>query len=90
MADPAARLSTGCVGIAAVAAHASRADLDHALVEAGEKFGVEDDIPVPPFWGGFRISPDFVEFWQGRPNRMHNRVRTRLVDGKWHTQRLQP
>ncbi|MGN5238718.1 pyridoxamine 5'-phosphate oxidase [Rhodococcus sp. SJ-3] len=68
---------------------ASRADLDHALVEAGERFGV-DDIPVPPFWGGFRISPEFVEFWQGRPNRMHNRVRSRLVDGRWHTQRLQP
>lgn len=69
---------------------ASRKDLDHALVEAGERFGIDDDIPVPPFWGGFRISPDFVEFWQGRPNRMHNRVRTRLVDGRWHTQRLQP
>ncbi|MCK0089476.1 pyridoxamine 5'-phosphate oxidase [Rhodococcus sp. HNM0563] len=69
---------------------ASRADLDHALVEAGERFGVDDDIPRPPFWGGFRISPEFVEFWQGRPNRMHNRVRSRLVDGRWYTQRLQP
>lgn len=69
---------------------ASRAELEHALVEAGDRFGVDADIPVPPFWGGFRIVPDSVEFWQGRPNRLHNRVRSRLVDGAWRAERLQP
>lgn len=68
----------------------SRADLDRALVEAGERFGVDDDIPVPPFWGGFVIRPEIVEFWQGRPNRMHNRVRAELIDGQWRASRLQP
>ncbi len=69
---------------------AERADLEHALVEAAERYEVDDDIPVPPFWGGFRIVPESVEFWQGRPNRLHNRIRTRLVDGRWITERLQP
>ena len=69
---------------------AERADLEHALVEAAERYEVDDDIPVPPFWGGFRIVPESVEFWQGRPNRLHNRIRTRSVDGRWITERLQP
>ena len=70
---------------------ASRADLEHALVEAGREYGRgSDDIPVPPFWGGFRIHPDVVEFWQGRPDRLHDRIRMRLVDGAWSAQRLQP
>jgi len=68
----------------------SRAELEHALVNAADRFGVDGDIPVPPFWGGFRIAPESVEFWQGRPNRLHNRIRTRLVDGAWRTERLQP
>lgn len=70
---------------------AERADLERALVEAAERFGVDDEIPVPPFWGGFRIRPETVEFWQGRPNRLHNRVRARWAeDGRWITERLQP
>lgn len=68
----------------------SRAALEQAMVAAGERYGVDEDIPVPPFWGGLRISPESVEFWQGRPNRLHNRVLTRLVDGEWSTVRLQP
>ncbi|MFM1724156.1 MULTISPECIES: pyridoxamine 5'-phosphate oxidase [Rhodococcus] len=69
---------------------ATRADLEDRLVDAGRRFGVDGDIPVPTHWGGFRIRPEWVEFWQGRPNRMHNRVRTRLVDGVWIVERLQP
>ncbi|MGO4201801.1 pyridoxamine 5'-phosphate oxidase [Rhodococcus sp. TAF43] len=68
----------------------SRAELEAALIEAGERFAVDGDIPVPGHWGGFRIRPESVEFWQGRPNRMHNRIRTRLVDGVWIVERLQP
>lgn len=69
---------------------ATRSDLEDRLVDAGRRFGVDGDIPVPTHWGGFRIRPEWVEFWQGRPNRMHNRVRTRLVDGVWIVERLQP
>jgi len=71
---------------------ASRTDLEHALVEAGREYGLgsDEDIPVPSFWGGFRISPDTVEFWQGRPDRLHDRIRMRLVDGAWSVRRLQP
>ncbi|AUM16335.1 Pyridoxine 5'-phosphate oxidase [Rhodococcus ruber] len=68
----------------------SRAALEHALVEVAERYGMDAEIPVPPHWGGLRIRPESVEFWQGRPNRLHNRVRTRLVDGRWLTERLQP
>ncbi|AVP67506.1 pyridoxamine 5'-phosphate oxidase [Prescottella equi] len=68
----------------------TRADLESRLVDAGRRFGVDGDIPVPAHWGGFRIRPESVEFWQGRPNRMHNRIRTRLVDGAWTVERLQP
>ncbi|MFZ2527576.1 MAG: pyridoxamine 5'-phosphate oxidase [Rhodococcus sp. (in: high G+C Gram-positive bacteria)] len=68
----------------------SRAALERSMIEVGERYGIDQDIPVPPFWGGLRISPESVEFWQGRANRLHNRVLTRLVDGQWCTARLQP
>lgn len=68
----------------------SRAELEQALVDVAEHFSVDTEVPVPPHWGGFLIHPDSVEFWQGRVNRLHNRVRTRLVDGAWIVERLQP
>lgn len=49
------------------------------------------DLPLPPVWGGFRVAPDVVEFWQGRPNRLHDRLRyTRQPDGAWRVERLAP
>ncbi|AII06071.1 MULTISPECIES: pyridoxamine 5'-phosphate oxidase [Rhodococcus] len=68
----------------------SRAELDAALLHAAERFPVDVDIPVRPDWGGILIRPAVVEFWQGRANRMHNRIRTSLVDGSWTVERLQP
>ncbi|HEY5855316.1 MAG TPA: pyridoxamine 5'-phosphate oxidase [Aldersonia sp.] len=69
---------------------ASRADLDHQLDEAVARFG-DAGIPVPPHWGGFLLAPYSVEFWQGRANRMHNRIRlTTGGDGAWTAVRLQP
>ncbi|NLE78128.1 MAG: pyridoxamine 5'-phosphate oxidase [Rhodococcus sp.] len=68
----------------------SRAELDAALVREAEKYAPDQDIPVPPNWGGIVIAPDVVEFWQGRANRMHNRIRTSLVDGVRIVERLQP
>ena len=48
-------------------------------------------IPLPPYWGGFRLSPDWFEFWQGRPNRLHDRLRyTHCPDGSWKIERLSP
>ena len=48
-------------------------------------------IPRPPFWGGFRVVPDAIEFWQGRPNRLHDRLRyCRQADGAWVAERLSP
>lgn len=73
---------------------ASRAELDAALAEVTDRFG-DGDIPAPPGWGGYRIVPDAVEFWQGRPGRMHDRIRYRAVElgdatGAWVRERLAP
>lgn len=54
-----------------------------------EKFG-DQDIPRPPFWGGYRLLPERAEFWQGRSNRLHDRLCYRLVDGAWLIERLAP
>jgi pyridoxamine 5'-phosphate oxidase len=48
-------------------------------------------IPVPPHWGGYRVVPEAIEFWQGRPSRLHDRLRySRESDGKWRIERLSP
>ena len=48
-------------------------------------------IPKPPHWGGYRVKPSSIEFWQGRPNRMHDRLLyTKLEDGGWKIERLSP
>jgi pyridoxamine 5'-phosphate oxidase len=57
--------------------------------EAREKFEGKE-IPLPPFWGGFRLIPNKIEFWQGRENRLHDRIRYRLENKKWIIERLSP
>ena len=47
-------------------------------------------IPRPPFWGGFRVRPERIEFWQGRLHRLHDRLRYRATDGGWTIERLAP
>lgn len=47
-------------------------------------------IPRPPFWGGFRLIPDEIEFWQGQPHRLHDRWSYRKTGGRWHVVRLAP
>lgn len=47
-------------------------------------------VPMPKHWGGYLVKPDEIEFWQGRPNRLHHRVRCRLVDKKWNMSYLAP
>jgi pyridoxamine 5'-phosphate oxidase len=51
---------------------------------------VEQVVPRPPHWGGLRVVPDVVEFWQGRPSRLHDRLRFRREAGDWVLERLAP
>jgi pyridoxamine 5'-phosphate oxidase len=68
---------------------ASRASLEGEVRAVEARFaGV--DVPAPPDWGGYRLRPDVVEFWQGRHDRLHDRLRHRMVDGEWVVERLAP
>jgi pyridoxamine 5'-phosphate oxidase len=67
----------------------SRADLDRLYEETDARLG-GDDIPLPPFWGGYRIVPIAIEFWQGRENRLHDRVRYERSRDGWARERLAP
>jgi pyridoxamine 5'-phosphate oxidase len=68
---------------------ASRTALERAEADVASRFeGAEVD--VPPHWGGFLIAPDAVEFWQGRPDRLHDRLRFRSENGQWRLERLAP
>lgn len=69
----------------------SRKLLEAKLEEMKQKFS-HGEIPLPDFWGGFRIIPETVEFWQGRPNRLHDRFEYRRQAGQtsWQIERLSP
>ena len=71
---------------------ADRAALDAALASTERRFADTADVPVPPHWGGWRIVPERVEFWQGRTNRMHDRLRFEhdRLDRTWRLRRLAP
>ncbi len=72
------------------AAVADREALEKQFADALAKFGA-DEIPLPPFWGGYLLRPQTIEFWQGRRSRLHDRLRyTRQPDEAWKIERLSP
>ena len=65
-----------------------RKELEQAFAEAEAAYG--DDPPRPPYWGGFLLVPETIEFWEGRENRMHDRVRYTRSDDGWKLEVLAP
>ncbi len=66
-----------------------RSVLERSLAETEARFRGQS-VPCPPYWGGYRVVPDSVEFWQGRPSRLHDRIRYRREAGFWIRDRLSP
>jgi pyridoxamine 5'-phosphate oxidase len=68
---------------------ASRADLDDQFEVVSLRFAGRE-VPRPPWWGGYRLEPAEIEFWQSRPHRLHDRLRYVRADGVWRLERLSP
>ena len=66
----------------------SRAWLEDRVAEVAERSA--DDVPLPPFWGGYRVVPETIELWEHRDDRLHDRVRYTRADGDWRLERLAP
>lgn len=67
----------------------SRLRLEERVAELTVKYS-DGNVPLPPFWGGFRVVPDRFEFWQGRRSRLHDRIVYECVDDAWQIVRLSP
>ena len=68
---------------------ASRAELEKQVANTTKKFG-DGDVPLPEHWGGYRVRPDEIEFWQGRESRLHDRIQYRKSGDVWTIARLSP
>jgi pyridoxamine 5'-phosphate oxidase len=68
----------------------SRAELDDRYAELERRWPDGTEVPMPEFWGGYRLVPERIEFWQGRPSRLHDRFRYERRDGGWLVRRLSP
>ena len=69
---------------------ASRELLVQRFADLQDRVADQPQLDKPEFWGGYRLVPDYYEFWQGRPNRLHDRLSYAKVDGVWTLQRLMP
>ncbi|MEV5282119.1 pyridoxamine 5'-phosphate oxidase [Streptomyces sp. NPDC051994] len=69
---------------------ASRAELTARYEELAARYPEGSEVPVPEQWGGFRVAPEAVEFWQGHENRLHDRLRYVVDGGAWRVERLAP
>ena len=68
----------------------NRAELEERMKELEARYP-NDDVPMPPYWGGYLLAPTQIEFWQGRPNRLHDRFRyTKQPANQWRLERLSP
>jgi pyridoxamine 5'-phosphate oxidase len=68
---------------------AGRQVLEHRVAELTDRFG-DGEVPLPPRWGGYRVVPDWLEFWHHREDRLHDRLRYRRQAGRWVVERLAP
>jgi pyridoxamine 5'-phosphate oxidase len=69
---------------------ASRAELDDRYAELERRWPEGTEVPMPEFWGGYRLRPERMEFWQGRVSRLHDRFRYTRAEGSWRLARLAP
>jgi pyridoxamine 5'-phosphate oxidase len=69
---------------------AGRAVIEQRLVELENEFKGEEIIPRPTHWGGYCVNPERIEFWQGRPNRLHDRILFTKFGDDWKIERLSP
>jgi pyridoxamine 5'-phosphate oxidase len=69
---------------------AAREELEQRYAAVEERFADTPEVPLPPFWGGYRVVPDAFEFWHGRQNRLHDRVRYERAEDGWRRMRLAP
>lgn len=69
---------------------ASRAELDDRVAKLERRWPAGTEVPMPDFWGGYRLAPETVEFWQSRESRLHDRLRYRRTPGGWVIERVSP
>ena len=68
----------------------SREELQSRFQTLYDDVATKAELAKPEFWGGYRLIPDYYEFWQGRPNRLHDRLSYERIEGQWTLQRLMP
>lgn len=69
---------------------ADRAELEARYAEVETRFADDEEIPLPPFWGGYRVAPEAIELWASRPSRLHDRARFERAGDGWSRVRLAP
>ncbi len=67
-----------------------RSILEQNVIDLRKKYRDVDKLPIPAHWGGYQIKPTFLEFWQGRSSRLHDRISYTLIENEWKIERLAP